>query len=319
MLHQRLIFGTLLASGIIGLLLTDGYLAQHPLSYPIGWIDGGGWFSNGALCTLLVLTLTLLAVSELTTIFRNAGYRPFRFETHFFSAGLVLGPYLSYNLQAASPWKDESWGLLWMAVALANVFLVQAVRRGTEKVLTNLSTSIFIIFYAGGLAGFMTKLRMEIGGVEGVTLLLYSMFVVKMTDVGAYFVGKVLGRTKFVPWLSPKKTWEGLLGGYVVAVISAFGGAQLVLYCGLAPHYEAVLTPGWLLLAFALLMATFSTAGDLCESLIKRDADVKDSGRAIPGMGGVLDILDSPLLAAPAAWFFWARVVPMLNSLEFSA
>jgi phosphatidate cytidylyltransferase len=175
--------------------------------------------------------------------------------------------------------------------------------------MVNVATMVFIMFYTGGLAGYMTKLRMEVGGQDGVAVLVFSIFLVKITDVGAYFSGRLLGRHKMIPWLSPKKTWEGLVGGIVLALLCAVAGGGWLRAAGALPGAGGLVAAPWDLLILGGLMAAFSVAGDLCGSLLKRDADAKDSGRLLPGMGGMLDVLDSPLLAAPVAWFFWTRIV----------
>ncbi|MFO0840395.1 MAG: CDP-archaeol synthase [Phycisphaerae bacterium] len=308
-LRNRLFYGGLLALTIIVLLMFDAFLARlAPPRWPLPLIgiNLGPFAYRGAPTTLIVLTFTALTVRELVRFARLCGCQPFGALAQFFSASLVLGPYVAFNLPAI---HDEAWGMMGMSVALATMFLAQAIRRGTQNALLNLSSTVFIVFYAGGLAGFMTKLRMEIGGPAGVYLLLASMFVVKMTDVGAFFVGGALGRNKMIPWLSPKKTWEGLIGGVVVAVLTALALGAWIHLSGAARLPHGVLGFPLGLVVFGLFMATCSVCGDLCASLLKRDVAVKDSGQAFPGLGGVLDVLDSPLLSAPAAWFFWTRVV----------
>lgn len=315
MLRQRLIFGSLMALAVLALLWVDAHLAARtPPTWPILGANAGHWLYNGAVCTGLVLVLVILAVRELAAIARAAGYRPYRFATTFFAMGFVLGPYVSHNMASAAEWKDESWAVLWLAIALSVTFLIQAVRRGTERVLVNISTSTFIMLYAGAFAGFMTKLRMEVGGAEGVVVLLFSMFLVKITDVGAYFTGRAIGRTKLIPWLSPKKTWEGLAGGVLTAALCSIGVGTWIARAGGAPTHQAIVNSPLMLAILGVVMAVFSILGDLAESLLKRDADVKDSGTLIPGMGGILDVIDSPLLSAPAAWFFWTRVAPLFES-----
>lgn len=302
MLSQRLISGTVLAIAIIGLVLLDGWLSTRVRA------DGpAAWFGNGAITAAVVLTLTLLTVRELNTLAHAHNLRPLRFEAYLFAGGLTVGPYISFN--SGDPLYNEAWGMLWLAVALGYTFWMQALRRGTHNAMVNVATTLFILFYAGGLAGYLTKLRMEIGGFEGAVLLLFSVLVVKITDIGAYFTGRLLGRHKLIPWLSPKKTWEGLIGGVVAAVLCAWGVGVLLERNGWLPAPEPVLASE--LVVFGLAMALFSIAGDLTASLLKRDAAVKDSGNFVPGMGGILDVFDSPLLAAPAAWFFWTRVAPL--------
>lgn len=311
MLRQRIIFGSLLALAVIAGLVADVLLARQ-FSTAAPWVVLGvnltPFIYNGLFVTLIVLTFTVLAVWEMTELARQGGYRPLRFESTFFASGLAIGPWLSSNLPDRSFAHNQSWGMLWLALLVGFSFLAQAMRRGTEKVMVNLSTSLFIVYYCGGLAGYMTKLRMELGGAEATVLLLFSMFLVKMNDVGAFFTGLAIGRTKLIPWLSPKKTWEGLVGGVATTVLLAIGIGLWIHSTGFAPRSEHVLSSWTFLAAFGLTMAFFSIAGDLCESLIKRDLEVKDSSRLIPGLGGVLDVLDSPLLAAPAAWFFWSQI-----------
>lgn len=309
MLHLRLIFGSLLTLGVLAAFLIDGYLSTLP---PPGWTLGdfhaGRWLFNGALSTVTVLLFTCVAAHELVRFFRQGGNRPFGLAAQFFAAGLIVGPYISFNLQAITGWADESWGLLWVAVAAGFLFFAQAARHGTENAMGNLASTLFIIIYAG-MAGFLTKLRMELGDFDGIAVVLFTVFTVKMTDTGAFFVGSLLGRHKLIEWLSPKKTWEGFVGGMALTVAFSYGVGSYLFGVGLL-----TLGDGWLaypsgLVLFGLLMGLFSTAGDLCASLLKRDAAMKDSGTAIPGMGGILDVLDSPLLAAPVAWFFWTRLV----------
>lgn len=313
-MRHRLLVGIPLAAVLIGLLLVDGYLSELPPP-----IEGGAghyitaWAMNGALSTALVLVLTVFAAHELVAFCRKRQYQPFAHLTLFFAAGLVVGPFVAFNLVPGTGLRDEGWGMVWLTVALGLAFLLQAVWLRTERAMGNLATTLLVIFYAGGLAGFMVKLRMEVGGAEGIALLIYSVFLVKITDAGAYFTGVLVGRHQMVPWLSPKKTWEGFAGGVVVAMVCALGIGYLLLHWGYLSErlpVGPVTGPAWFLL-FGLLMALFSVAGDLSASMLKRDAAVKDSGQALPGLGGVLDVIDSPLLAAPVAWFFWTRLVPL--------
>ena len=310
-LRTRLLVGIPLAVLIVGALLLDGWLAARPPpKLPIAGlgVDLGPWLTHGALCTAVVLVLTVAATDELVKLARARGHRPFGLTAQIFAAALVIGPYVSFNLSPLTGGYDESLGMLWLTVGLGFVFLLQALTRGAQNAMENLSSTLFIIFYAGGLAGFMTKLRMEIGGSAGVAMLLFSIFLVKMTDTGAYFTGRALGRHKMVEWLSPKKTWEGFAGGLVTTVVCALALGTWLHHAGLARIDERYISYPWALMLLGLLLGLFSVAGDLCASLLKRDAAVKDSGQALPGLGGVLDVMDSPLLAAPVAWFFWARM-----------
>jgi len=123
---------------------------------------------------------------------------------------------------------------------------------------------------------------------------------VKFTDIGAFFGGKALGRRKLIPWLSPGKTWEGLFFGLLTA--AAVGAAMSP---AIGPRTGYIL-PWWKGAIFGAILGGIGQLGDLLESLMKRDAEVKDSGSLVPGFGGVLDIIDSPLLAAPFAYLLFS-------------
>jgi len=307
---KRITVGGSLSLLLMTLLVADGWLAARPAPHitPLPGVDLGPWLCDGAISTLIVLVFTVAATHELVHLARRRGHHPFGRTAQLFAAILVLGPYVSLNLSPITGGYDESWGLLMLAVALGCVFLFQTALHKTANAMENLATTIFIIFYTGGLAGFLTKLRMEIGGSAGVVVLVFSVFLVKMTDTGAYFVGRAIGRRRLIPWLSPMKTWEGLIGGLVLTVACALGVGLWLHSVGLLKlRNPAVPLPAALLL-LGLLLGVFSVAGDLCASLLKRDAAVKDSGQTLPGLGGVLDVIDSPLLAAPVAWVFWTRV-----------
>ncbi|MBK9119073.1 MAG: phosphatidate cytidylyltransferase [Phycisphaerales bacterium] len=310
-MRKRLIVGIALALVILVGVGLDGWLAnRRPFSFPMPGtgLDLGIWACHGLISTAIIFVLTFSATRELVALARARGYRPFGRTAQFFATILVLGPYISFHLKPVAGAYDESWGLFWMANALACVFLLQALLHKTEKAMENIATTIFIVFYAGGLGSFMTKLRMEVEGSTGVLLLVFSVFLVKMTDTGAYFVGSLTGRHKMVAWLSPKKTWEGFAGGMATTILCAVGVGLWLQSAGYLVLREPRVPFVLAMVLLGLLLGLFSAAGDLCASLLKRDAAVKDSGQALPGLGGVLDVLDSPLLAAPVAWVFWTRL-----------
>jgi phosphatidate cytidylyltransferase len=165
--------------------------------------------------------------------------------------------------------------------------------------------TVLAMLYLGGLAWFLIALRVKhsadrLHGFQGSTqAVVMILLVVKFTDIGAYFGGRAFGRHKLIFWLSPGKTWEGLFCGLATA-------ALVGLACSLIwPVALSTLTWPKALL-FGILIGGVGQAGDLLESLMKRDAQVKDSGSLIPGFGGLLDVIDSPLLAAPAAYLLFS-------------
>lgn len=298
MLRLRLIFGTTLAALALVLLGVDGYLST-------GQIEGAGlrgWFRLGGLSTLLALAFALATARELIQMARARGGRPLIGVSYFFSVGFVIGPYAAVHLESSSGLGSDGWPMAWLALALTTAFVVQAGRSRAKQALGNIAATMFIIVYAGAMTGFLVRLRMEIGGIDGILLLVLSIFTLKMNDIGAFFVGRTFGRRKMIEWLSPKKTWEGFAGGLATAVLFSLTAGSILRYYGAGVCGSAGL------IAFGLLMAIAAVIGDLCASLLKRDVELKDSGTFVPGMGGALDILDSLLIGGPPAWFFWTRL-----------
>ncbi len=306
--RQRVISGTLMAAGLIALMSLDGWLAT--IGSPRGRggsAEVGAWLCHGAIITALVLAFALAAAREVLDLSTASGQRPARGVAYVFTAGLVVSPWIEANIGPGA--RDSSaMVVLWLVAAFLAAIGAQAWRRNTERAGDHVGATLLPVLYVGLLASYLVRLRVEIGGEAGVAILLYTVLVVKVNDIGAFFVGRALGRHKLIPWLSPKKTWEGFAGGIALTVIVAVGvGLMLV-----RSHDTGGITASrWMarLAGLGLVMGLCSVAGDLTASLLKRGANVKDSGRLIPGMGGVLDVLDSPLVAAPVAWLFWTRLL----------
>ena len=202
----------------------------------------------------------------------------------------------------------------WLACGLVAglmVTLLGEMRQFIEpgKSIENLSAAALSTLYVGGLLGFLIQLRLlPVAGdvaAGGMLAMLSMILVTKATDIGAYTVGRLAGRHKMAPLLSPGKTWEGVAGGLVFGIggsMLAFGPLANVLEVEL----DAMKLP-WAVvtIGYALLVGVAGIIGDLAESMLKRDAAVKDSSSWLPGFGGVLDLLDSLLVAAPVAYGCW--------------
>jgi phosphatidate cytidylyltransferase len=172
---------------------------------------------------------------------------------------------------------------------------------------------MLVITYVGGLMAFIVQLRL-LGGTGtsydpnvGLLALVSLIATVKMSDTGQYFIGRLIGRHKLAPVVSPGKTWEGAIGGMVFAIgtawfIFSWAAPRMVVASSGSPRLTESVPGGIGIVLFAIAVAV----GDLAESMLKRDAEVKDSSTWLPGFGGVLDLLDSLLLAAPVAYLFWA-------------
>lgn len=199
----------------------------------------------------------------------------------------------------------------WLALGLAfglMAALAGEMRRydAPGKSIENVAHAALTVLYIGGLVGMLVQLRLvqapsEIGGWRGLYPLLATIATVKLSDIGQYVVGRTFGRHKLAPLISPGKTWEGAVGGILLATFLAA--------VGIATLNQGVRGLRWsyfpMVWCFALTVSVAGLLGDLAESLLKRDAGVKDSSDWMPGFGGVLDLLDSILFAAPVAYMWW--------------
>jgi phosphatidate cytidylyltransferase len=197
------------------------------------------------------------------------------------------------------------WPMLALAAALTLVLSLEVVRyREPDGQSGRLAASALAFGYVGVLLSFAIQLRfVGPAGAWGMAALVSLVVVVKLSDIGAYTVGRWIGRHKLAPRLSPGKTIEGALGGLAFAA----GGSWLALVI-LWPRISGASTPAvaaWQWLGFAVTVTAAGMIGDLAESLLKRDLGRKDSSDWMPGFGGVLDLLDSVLIAAPVAYVWW--------------
>ncbi|MCM8794716.1 MAG: phosphatidate cytidylyltransferase [Candidatus Omnitrophica bacterium] len=242
-----------------------------------------------------------------TMFFTGAGL--YEFFQLLEKKGIIIDRWIGLGIGLLIPfsilWRFQStkgWELFFMMAAFFILFLLQLRRRDSSHTIVGISTALFGIFYVSWCFSFLIKLRF-ISAVSGdgvvtdgrwlVALLLLST---KGGDIGAYAVGSLIGRHALIPRISPSKTWEGMFGGLLFSI----GGALV-----LKPWLAAI--PAWHLAVLGVLLGIGGQLGDLSESMIKRDCQVKDSGQLLPGMGGVLDVLDSLLFASPLCYFYIQR------------
>ena len=290
MLWQRLITGPLLILAILGIVWLDARAEPHALERGL---------PAGLVLFSLMALLSVLIAREVTVFLRAAGVAAS-------PTVLALAALLGVAGTAGSTLAPTQVGVAGLiSTALAAMLVLALLRMARDRdpkgALTLAGGALLAGVYGGVLPGFWMLIRLE----HSPWLLVGAILTTKACDIGAYFTGMSIGRHKMIPWLSPKKTWEGLAGGVVFA---AAVGAVLA-------HFSADLStdadhyPWWVGAVLGALVAVVGQAGDLAESAFKRDAGVKDSGSILPGMGGVLDVLDSPLLAGPVV--YWVlRVAP---------
>lgn len=240
------------------------------------WL-GGWWFAA------LIFVVCLLATRELIDLMRASG-----FALH---AAIAYGAFAA--LFAASLF--QSWWLI--ALTLSAIFLGSLAWQMRERGASPIATWAIALAgggYLGWCGGHLAAVRLiEPNGWWWLVLTVATTWI---ADSGAYFVGKSIGKHKLAPMLSPKKTWEGYIGGIVTGVL-----------CGAVVGLMAPM-PMWQCVATSFIVSVFGTFGDLAESMFKRQANAKDSGSLIPGMGGAFDRIDS-LLWAGVLVFYFARWV----------
>jgi phosphatidate cytidylyltransferase len=293
MIRTRVIVGSILALATIGILIGDDYLAP-------------GWFPCLFAC---LMALGILAGRELVHLFPEAT-RPSEALTIiaillclatnwlpvFFGAGRVWGWTVSHYQVPLSV-------ILVFSTVLIAAFLLEMYSYTGEggQSLPRIASTVLAVGYLGVLPCFFVQIRF-LTQEHTAALLALTIAVPKCNDVCAFFSGTFFGRHKMTPVLSPKKTWEGFAGGMIGGALVAVGLSLFLPAFG--GPLEAV--------AFGLVVGLAGVFGDLAESLIKRDCLSKDSSKSIPGFGGLLDVVDSVLFAAPVA-FLWFGSQPRVR------
>jgi phosphatidate cytidylyltransferase len=212
-----------------------------------------------------------------------------KFPPSFIFPGILFGillPYFTYFYRAAG----GIWEALFFITALMTLFVIQFVRKENQNAVTLIALTLFGIFYVGWFFTFLVKIRFL---EDGHKLVVYLLLVTKAGDTGAYLVGSKFGRHRLIPRISPNKSVEGAIGGFVFSLF----------FAAISHFYLRWMSFG-VILAGGALIGIFAQIGDLAESLIKRDYKVKDSSPFLPGLGGILDVIDSVLFTAPIFYIY---------------
>lgn len=292
-----------------GLLYADARWSGLAATAAPGWLrDAAGMVAlDGVLVFVVLGMLVVLGSRELGRLVEGAGHAPLRRWPTLINFTLVAVPFIAGNGPPANramlALADMRWTVIVFAAAMLGTGFLVMGRRKTDGAAGAMASTMLIVLYLGLLAQFVVRIRM-FGPTGSTWLLLYFLATVKICDIGAYFTGRSFGRHKMIEWLSPKKTWEGLAGGVAASIAVAVLTPILVArFAGEASVLRGLFPTVGKAVFFGILMAIVGQGGDLVESLFKRDAKAKDSANAIPAFGGVLDVLDSPLWAAPVAWW----------------
>lgn len=253
----------------------------------------GSWY-----LLLLVAVQAGLAAREFYSMARRKGLKPLAGLGIFLAAALPFSAFLALTIQS-SIWISSSVSLALIAVAVAALIESQEV----EGAIVRISVTAFGILYFGGLFSTQLLLRLDPAypDMVGVNWLFLTYLVTWTVDTGSYASGRLFGRRKLNPALSPGKTYEGAIGGMLLVIAASYflGAVWMGLF-------------GWIqALAYGLLIGIAAPAGDLVVSIFKRDSGVKDSSRLIPGHGGILDRFDSLLFTVPVSVIFRYFITPV--------
>ncbi len=264
-----------------------------------------GWF--------VILALGILAQYEFYGMMREMGVPVFRWLGLCGGMAVISTTFWTIGFSDAQMFYGYVAENLVLTAIVLLLFVRQAFQKDSSQPVKTVAITMLGILYGPYLLNYLTRLafhwhegtRLMPVGRTGQLLILYLIAVVKASDMGAYFTGRFLGRHKLIPRLSPNKTWEGLVGGIVLSLV-----VSLLFWWFSGGALGQVQIRFWDAAILGIILAGSGVIGDLVESMIKRDAAIKDSGHLIPGMGGVLDVLDSLLFGAP---ILYAYVVLILH------
>jgi len=259
----------------------------------------------GLIILPILAAAVLGAVQEIAPIMRSLHTQASR---RLLSVCALLG-LASCTLTPASLTPQTSVAIVATAGGLAMFLslLFYTRHKSTEGVVLATGVALISFVYLGLMAGFLFLIRRDFGAWE----LLAVLLVTKSYDIGAFFTGSAIGKHKLIPWLSPGKTWEGLFGGMILSTLVAIV-AMLIGRAAFGDDQSAraiLTTPLWQAAVIGAGLGLIGQAGDLIASVFKRDAGVKDYSKVLPGFGGIMDVLDSPLLVAPVAFWLLLAVV----------
>ncbi|HEV3122444.1 MAG TPA: phosphatidate cytidylyltransferase [Isosphaeraceae bacterium] len=301
MLGTRLIIGLSMVAGFLAVLWLDQWFAPW---YPLWFLTTTVVIGHAALETVGLLNETSARPSGNTVfggvmVITVANWAPH--VTAYLLHGRPEGAEAAYD--AVAPVNALAWPLLAFVAVVMFSFIAQSAQfEQPGRTMATIAGTVLAVAYIGILGSFIIQLRWLNQGTVAMVALIATA---KGADTGAYTLGRLAGRHKLWPRLSPNKTIEGALGGMafgLVAALIVFAGARYAL------HIQALDWP--VAVGYGLLVSAAAQLGDLMESMIKRDCARKDASTTLPGFGGVLDVMDSLLFAGPVAFGYWIAFVP---------
>ncbi len=305
MLAHRLVIGLTMVAAFLAVIILDEFLAP--------------WFP------LWLLTVTVAVVAcarELVGLLGATTAKPSGNSVYGGVVTLIAANWLPHVVDELGRWHYSpgvevphdtlrpitvmGWPLWAFVSVLMVTFVSQSVqfKRGRATMAT-ISGTVLAIAYIGLLGGFIIQMRWLEGTYHGLIPLATLVAAAKGADTGAYTLGRIAGRNKLWPAVSPNKTIEGALGGLL------FGVGFVLIITAVARYLLHAQTLSWTAaVGFGVVVSIAAMLGDLMESMIKRDCAQKDASDTLPGFGGVLDVLDSLLFAGPVAYGYWVCFGP---------
>ena len=266
-------------------------------------------FSSNRLVSdyVFLVIMVFLAVTGLAEFYGLVARRGLVcFERWGILGGLLLmvGTFLNLTGQlgtSGSPARVNDFETSFLILFVLGLSLRQFLSRSNTAGILAISTTLFGLMYVPWLLNFIQKINF-FPRVDGHYYLLYFVLITKFSDTGAYVTGSLIGRHKMAPRISPGKTWEGFAGAVVASTLASFVFVHFLgsKMAGMNSKQAIIL---------GVILSITAIIGDLIESLFKREAGVKDSGRFFPGIGGILDLLDSLLFNAPIMYLYLRHVL----------
>lgn len=299
MLGRRLASAAVIITVVIGLMIGD---------YQLGTEANLG--RPGLILGALAILIAVMSCHELVYLGRQHFPKlnlPFHLIVSGIAVAISCAPILWRDYPVDCAIGLFGWQMMALTWAAGMTSLFEILNYSDDgKGTARIGFSVLIYLQLVLLFGFLIahRLLFDENGV-GIFAMVTLITTVKMSDAAAYFFGKSFGKHKLAPKLSPGKTIEGCVGSFV----GALAGSSLILFAIVPLLFETDLTfPIWWLIAYSVLITVAAIIGDLTESMLKRDAKIKDSSSWLPGLGGVLDITDSLVLAAPVSYFMWVML-----------
>lgn len=269
----------------------------------------------GPMAPILLILVNVLAIrgaSEMVGLLQTRSFTPHEPTVIgccvFVASASWFGRFQYFPIEVPGDGNTLAQVMLAYSLTILVLFLLATLRyREPGHSMETLGAELLTVSYIGVLLGVASQLRWVAGEEAGYLVLGSLVIVTKAGDVGAFTLGKLFGRRKMTPLLSPGKTWFGAAGALWGSAIGAFLWLQFA-----TPLFNSGWQPpAWYWSVFyGLLLGVVGIVGDLCESLIKRDVGKKDSARLLPGFGGLLDLLDSVLYSGPVAYMAW-KALPL--------